>query len=1156
MFQSKSLFSIFFSLIINFSANGQFAGGSGSEADPWQIATIAQLSAVRNYPDSCFILTTDLDFTGSSFDSANSTRGWQPIGTSAARFTGKFNGAGHTISNMYVNRTNWYIGLFGYAEGANFDSLAIINCNLSGGNYTGGLVGYCYNNVNISACYVTGTISGANYVGGLTGYLTTSSNLSNGYVQVKVTGIDYVGGLAGYNNASSTLSNCYATGSISGDEIIGGLTGRNFSASIQNSYSTCRVTGVNDVGGLVGSNSHNATVTGGFFNTETSNQSTGIGTDYFSQTVTGLTTAEMKQQAGFPGFDFTSEWIITPGETFPRIRAVYNLPILFYNLPAIAKRNSLISDTLIAVEMDGEIDSVTLEDSPEGIHIQDAILTWTPTSAGLFSFTIKVVDNNNYASSAFHTMLIHGFNGEGTVEDPFRVTGIEELDFVRNMPDKHYLLMNNLDFTGSAFDRNNSAKGWKPIGDDNNRFTGSFKGGGHTISNLFIQGNYDDQIGLFGSIEGASIDSLAIINCTISGDYDVGSLVGDCNSSTISNCYATGKVSGNVRIGGLVGSTVINSSIWNCYATASVSGNDYIGGVLGFSSVSTLSDCYATGSVSGSDYSGGLLGYNYHATVSDCYATGKVSGETNPGGLIGRNNSAATITNGYYNSETSGQSHGIGLDENSQTVAGLTSAEMKQESSFAGFDFDAVWAIRPDSTYPALIAVDNAPFAFADTLTVGASAQAAMLLANLYDYETLQLSLVAILDSVSDGYIQNNTAYLPESADEGDTVIVWYRLGELRNSDTLWGNAGHSLLVTGPNTAPVIVPDIGTLQTEEDVMLQAGLQSLASDNENDPIQFIITDSTQNGSLVIEDTTLIYTPQLNFNGMDSLRIKASDGLLTSDSVWIVISVIPVNDTPVISSVSSLTMDEDNTLTLGMQHVTAQDVDGDSLSLVVFPGDNYSLDDDQLTVIPHANYNGSLEVPVAVTDGIDTSAVVEMTIAVNAVNDRPEIHSTAPVTAIVGETWTYTVEAGDIDGDELTYSLDGAPDGMDISTNVITWIPPAGTSTSGEITLTVSDGELSDTETFTITVSGGTDIETTETESFSLYPNPTNGDFRIRFTEKQDVIGFSVSDFSGKVIAHKQFRNTNEIDYAIVGPKGLYFIQIDLGNKTTTLKISKQ
>jgi hypothetical protein len=266
--------------------------------------------------------------------------------------------------------------------------------------------------------------------------------------------------------------------------------------------------------------------------------------------------------------------------------------------------------------------------------------------------------------------------------------------------------------------------------------------------------------------------------------------------------------------------------------------------------------------------------------------------------------------------------------------------------------------------------------------------------------------------------------------------------------------------------------------------------------------------------------------------------------------------PVNTAPVIHAVSALTMDEDSSLTLGMQHVTAHDADGDILSFVVFLGDNYALDDDQLTVIPHANYNGSLEVAVAVTDGIDTSGVVDMTITVNAVNDSPEIHSTAPATAIVGETYTYTVVADDIDGDGLTYSLDGAPDGMEISANIITWLPPAGTSTSGEITLTVSDGELSDTETFTIAVSGGTGIAATETENFTLYPNPTNRDFRIRFTEKQDAICLSVSDFTGKVIANKQFFNTNEIDYEIEGTKGLYFVRIDFGGQTSTLHIIKE
>ncbi|UCE36204.1 MAG: peptidase A26 [Thermoplasmata archaeon] len=215
-----------------------------------------------------------------------------------------------------------------------------------------------------------------------------------------------------------------------------------------------------------------------------------------------------------------------------------------------------------------------------------------------------------------------------------------------------------------------------------------------------VSGNNDDVGGLIGyNFEGS------VKNCyatgSISGNNNVGGLVGDLRSDTwfiVWNCYATGSVSGNNNVGGLVG---INYDGWveNCYASGSVSGNYDVGGLVGWNGPGewvywgTVKNCYATGSISGNVRVGGLVGRNSYGTLENCYATGSVSGSSAVGGFIGNN--SGLILSSYWDTETSGQSSSDG-------GIGKTTAEMKQQATFVDWDFENIWRIIEDVTYPYL----------------------------------------------------------------------------------------------------------------------------------------------------------------------------------------------------------------------------------------------------------------------------------------------------------------------------------------------------------------------------------------------------------------------------------------------------------------------
>ena len=262
-------------------------------------------------------------------------------------------------------------------------------------------------------------------------------------------------------------------------------------------------------------------------------------------------------------------------------------------------------------------------------------------------------------------------SGSGTMEQgcPSTCTGFE--------------LTKDLDFNNNASYRDATAnrttwtmgEGWEPIGVSGAGFSATFNGNGYTISNLYINRNGADNIGLFGATRG-QITNLGLLNVDITGRSSVGGLAGR-NSNTITNSYVTGTVEGSGSVGGLVGTNAV--AIANSCASASVSGSgDQIGGLVGNSSLnSTITNSCATGTVSGSgNRIGGLVGSN-RAAIKSSYATGSVSGDgNNVGGLVGFND-GATIENSYATGSVSGLGNNVG------GLVGSTLNASKIENSYA-----------------------------------------------------------------------------------------------------------------------------------------------------------------------------------------------------------------------------------------------------------------------------------------------------------------------------------------------------------------------------------------------------------------------------------------------------------------------------------------
>jgi filamentous hemagglutinin family protein len=255
-----------------------------------------------------YVLGANIGATATSawnFVSGTTYAGFTPIGTSTTKFTGTFDGLGHTISNLTINlpSTN-YVGLIGWASTSVISNVGLEGGSESGLNYVGGLVGEMAGGT-ISNSYITGSVSGTgSYIGGLVGI--NVGTISNSYATGSVSGSNNIGGLAGYSNG--TISNSYATGSVRGLSYIGGLVGNNF-RTISNSYATGSVSGSSYVGGLEGGST--GTTSKSFYDSTINSTLTGIGSASGNVadapgTVWGMTTAAMQNQANFTSATGTS----------------------------------------------------------------------------------------------------------------------------------------------------------------------------------------------------------------------------------------------------------------------------------------------------------------------------------------------------------------------------------------------------------------------------------------------------------------------------------------------------------------------------------------------------------------------------------------------------------------------------------------------------------------------------------------------------------------------------------------------------------------------------------------------------------------------------------------------------------------------------------
>lgn len=353
---------------------------------------------------------------------------------------------------------------------------------------------------------------------------------------------------------------------------------------------------------------------------------------------------------------------------------------------------------------------------------------------------VAVVLFTGAAAATGADATLEDVEGEGTTDEPYVITNVEELQAIDTAPDAHYVLGDDID--ASETREWNGYAGFEPIATEGT-FTGSLDGRGYEIRDLVLDRPAGEGVGLVANVTG-SIENVALVDVTVVGDRKVGAVAGIAHEdATVTRVSVSGAVTGDRETGGLLGRSageieastssatleavgdtrrsrlgglvgyLADGSIERSTAAGDATGIRAVGGLVGIvADGAYVSDSYATGNVTGVDHEesgpyfgweesshvGGLVGAS-GGSVATSFATGEVTGTNRYHGLFGSHNRAVDV---YWDVDASGRDSGS--EDDDPAMAGRSTDEMTgpgAADAMDALDFERVFQTTDDD-YPIL----------------------------------------------------------------------------------------------------------------------------------------------------------------------------------------------------------------------------------------------------------------------------------------------------------------------------------------------------------------------------------------------------------------------------------------------------------------------
>ena len=358
------------------------------------------------------------------------------------------------------------------------------------------------------------------------------------------------------------------------------------------------------------------------------------------------------------------------------------------------------------------------------------------------------------------------------------------------------------------------------------------------------------------------------------------------------------------------------------------------------------------------------------------------------------------------------------------------------------------------------------------------------------DGDNYSFSIISQPSNGTLGSINGNQVEYTPNQDWNGTDTFTFEATDDRTSRRNVATA--TITVNAVNDAPV-ANDITSQVTDENRAMQLDITLDATDVEGDALTYSII-GTNNGTVTVNGSTATYTPNQDWNGEDTFTYKANDGNLDSNTATVTVTVNAVNDAPVTQNVS-FTTDEDTPYTESYTSYVS-DVDGDNLTIIAVTNPTNgtaACDGTDCTYTPNQDFNGTDSFTYKVNDGELDSNVSTVTVTVTAVNDAPvanDMTATMDENKIAGRYQPVTIflNATDVDGDDLTYSVVGSPTNGtlgSINGNQIIYTPTQDYYGEDTFTYKANDGTVdSNTATVTVTVNAINDAPVSNDITFSL------------------------------------------------------------------------
>jgi filamentous hemagglutinin family protein len=457
----------------------------------------------------------------------------------------------------------------------------------------------------------------------------------------------------------------------------------------------------------------------------------------------------------------------------------------------------------LTLNVDGGTISDTAAVNVYNFALQQGV--WNQNTATLPAFNVA----NNFSIADSGSAYLGTFTrveaGTGASGSPYQIADVYGLQGLGTLSNTAYAALEN-DINATVTQNWNSGLGFIPFDGiyTTTAFRGNFQGNNYAIANLYINEPSSSNVGLFGDISNATIAKVGLINPNVTGQSDVGALVGGtgATSNNITNSYVsggtvTGTSGGSGYIGGLVGAS--NANISNSYSSAAVNaaaGENYVGGLVGYNAVGyTISNSYSTGAVTAASNTsvldiGGFVGLNA-GTITDTYSTGFVYAYEYGyirigGGFAGGN--TGTITYSFNDSTTSGSGTPIASGTNSGVTDGCMTGTCPFQGTGSSYD-----NLSTQSTYTTAGTGGGSSWTFATTPTSGG---------NWYMIPGSTRPILEMEYGNTSGTVTVNTGHqlqLIAQAPAASYVLGTNAdLSGTSNAADVWGAAGFIPIGTGP----------------------------------------------------------------------------------------------------------------------------------------------------------------------------------------------------------------------------------------------------------------------------------------------------------------------------------------------------------------------